>query len=250
MKTNFYMNRKSSGLIAVLMVLSSALSFTAQNEVLFDQDRYDAIVKLYLAGNLNKDKVDTIYDIQVVTQHRDSLDVQLADEKTKVAALYAPGMLSVAGKGLAAVALAGGLASATGAIAASHILGRPENQERLSRRRFGGKQDIIRGATYLEMIKGGYARMLMGRPWMSVDSDVRDRIFGSVLFMTDLSFNEFNLTRLGLFAPPIAIVSLVLAGISKYLLNKSASYTREIERLNAEIARDNEIIIALRAIKK
>src|SRR4030095_701268 len=207
MKTNFYINRKSIGLMVSLMVLSSALSFTAQNEVSLDQVRYDAIEKLYLAGNLNKDTSD-FEDIAIVQQHKDVLSGQLAS-----------GKLNVAGKGVAAIALAGGVASSIMAIGASSILGQSQNK----------------GLTYLDLLKyrmGGTKFGLYN--WYKTKD-----------FLYSLSDREFDLVSFGTFYAPFGgMGSLVLAGLSYYLLNKSAKN----ERLQAEIRRDDAIITELKVI--
>ena len=224
MKKNCYINKKSSGLMVGLVLLSSTLSFAAQEgEAAFDQARYAAIEKLYLAGNLNKASID---DIQVVQQHRNAL----VDEKAKVAALYAPGMLNVAGKGLAVVALAGGLASAMGAIGAWGLLGSAKN----------------RGLGYFESLRYMYSNLLFNDSSWSAGVRVKGTM--GIDFMSKLTGNEQNLIAVGFAAPPVALCSLVLAGISKYLLNKASSYTSEIVRLEAEIKRDNAIIMMLQAL--
>ena len=180
MKTNFYINKKSSGLIGVLMILSSTLSFSAAK--VDDQARYKTIVQLYLAGNLNTTVKD---DIQVVQQHKDAFNGQLAS-----------GNLTVAGKGLAAIALAGGLTAAMGKIGRMVLYDRRSDYKNVS-------------------------------DWI-----------------LSLSNNEWRLIQLSRYTLPMALGSLVLAGISYYLLNKSAKN----ERLQAEIRRDDAIITELNAI--
>ena len=247
MKKNCYINKKSSGLMVGLVLLSSTLSFAAQEgEAAFDQARYAAIEKLYLAGNLNKASID---DIKVVQQHRNAL----VDEKAKVAALYAPGIFNAAGKGFAAIALAGGLASAIGAIAASHILGRPENKgEALVSIPDKSKMEwkVIPGATYLERLKinSGYFNSGYFNSEYFKDSYSIGQSVLADMYLNSLPTGEWFLGQLGLFAPSAILGSLVLAGLSRYLLNKSASYTSEIERLQAEIKLDDAIITELKAV--
>jgi len=221
MKKNCYINRKSNGLMVGLVLLSSILSFTAQSAA-FDQARYDKIVELYSAKSLSKDTADALYDINVVGQHKSMLDAKLA----KANGSYVHRMFfNAAGKVFAAAALAGGVASAAGALGASSILGQSQNK----------------GLTYLELLKARYGGTEFGPyKWRS-----------SVNFLQTLSDNEINLVSFGSYYAPFAgMGSLVSAGISKYLLDKAASYTSEIARLEVEIQRDNEIIMALKAIQK
>lgn len=250
------MNKKNAVLMMILMICGSALNFAADIKISdnFDNARYDAVVTLFKEKNLTNDTTDK-EDIFIVEQHRDMLEVQLKAEKAEVAALYAPGIFNMAGKSAAALAFAGGLASAAGALGASIILGRPENEGEAQFPTASGEHKFewktIPGATYFEMLKDryGFSPKYSGNNRLSFYSASSSAIVGNIYLNSLPPIGRF-LGQFGLYAPSVAISSLVLAGISKYLLNKAASYQDNIKRLEAEIKRDNDIIVVLKALQK
>ena len=263
------MNKKINSFIALLMLISgfsifaslgwgSLRSYSRESEkdkkIPAALTRYDTIANAYNAEKKafnNNFLSDVKDDIEIVEEHKKLLQNELVKQQNLVSSLYAPGMFNAAGKVFAVAALAGGLASAAGALGASSILGGNEDWVTVpvdsdKSRRVWEKRP---GATYLESLRGIYTGLLLGDSYVSPDLQSKMSVMRN--FRSNFSSNsEFNLVSLGFLAPPIVLGSLVLAGISKYLLNKSASYTSEIARLEAEIKRDNEIIIALRAIQK
>ncbi len=50
-------NKKIKSFIAIMIVLKSIVIFATQEPKVFDQDRYDAILKLYQANKLNKENI-------------------------------------------------------------------------------------------------------------------------------------------------------------------------------------------------
>ncbi len=250
------MNTKNIIVMMGLMIYGGAPSFAADVKINdnFDNARYDAIVTLFKENKLTNETTDK-EDVLTVEQHKKKLEDQLKAEKEKVAALYAPGIFNVAGKGLAAIAFAGGFASAAGALGASIILGHPHNEGLAHLPTIADEYKFewksIPGATYFEMLKEqyGFNTKYSGNNRRLYYSTIAPVIVADK-YLSELPQIGRFLGRFGLIAPSVVTGSLVLAGISKYLLSKASSYQDDIKRLEAEVKRDNAIIMMLKALQK
>lgn len=102
------MNKKIKSFIAIMMVLKSAVVFSAQENKVFDQARYNAILKLYQEDKLTKETIVS-GDSAIVEMHQKELEKRLV----RRAALYVFLHSSLMG-GFGSLALYGGIASFEG----------------------------------------------------------------------------------------------------------------------------------------
>lgn len=206
---------------------------------------YSSIVAKYT----NKQSISDISSaIKIVKEHCNNLKAQRS--------VYRPRVFKAVGAGLGLIAGVGIIGSIAGISGAMYTLDDPENskagewlleqpekfQETV---RECGLQSLIkylplnkRGLSYSEALKSFY----FGVPY-----EGRKDITVSYVNSISDDFTSIPLLYTGLAAPVVLPVSVMLAGLSQYLLNKAASYDNQA--LEDLIAQDEKMIMDLRAQK-
>lgn len=187
--------------------------------------------------------------IKVVEEHYKNLKAQRA--------VYRPGALRVLGTGLGLIAGVGIIGSVGGALGAISILNSPENsnvgkwlskqpKEVQEKAREYGVQEYIkyipfneRGLSYSESLKNIY----FGVPYEGREN-ITDSYVTSIARQPSLGV---PILFTGIVAPVVLPISLIMAGLSKYLFSKAASY--QDSALEDLIAEDEKMLKDLRAMQ-
>lgn len=211
---------------------------------------YSDIVSQYS----NKQPISNISDaIKIVEDHYKSLKAQRV--------VYRPGALRLLGTGLGLVAGVGIIGSVGGAYGAYTIFNNPENslgrvivEKTISEgylpswfenkvKQYKGRVPLTeRGLSYSDFLNQGYfgakfptEKEFITDQYLDLNYDVSKNPMGAAMVLA------------GIAAPVALPISLLLAGLSKYLFNKAASY--QDPALEDLIAQDEKMLKDLRAMQ-
>jgi hypothetical protein len=207
------MNRKYTSIAAILMFLSSGLSFAAQGAP-YNQGMYRNIVVDYQNGVLAQKSYGQDGMAAVATHKK-----MLEDQKKFIQGSYAPALLKFISSGLYLISLVGTTIASRAAGGSYELLNKPENLVGLS------YPDFLKVAYGFDQGKISGVRMLATEEYVKSTPTQHQQIFD-----------------VGIKAPWIFGGSLITGGLARYLWNKAASYADELKRLDAAIKLDDDIL--------
>lgn len=219
------MNKKYNFLVGLLIFFSFPTIFAAQN---IDMEQYKNIASAYDRGYLAQIKKDT--DIQVVQAHKEMLEKR----KEIIESSYMPILFKIIASGLGGGAFVGLGIALYGAVGSYFLLNQSDSLADMPR------------LGYFDFVRYIYPKLLSTHS-EKPNWDIQGKIFDKRGQYTVSSFdNSSDLQKgtlvLGIGAPPLAAVGLVMATISRYLFNKASSYKEEAAQLEKQIEKDDAIL--------